>query len=86
MMLPILSVVCRTGGKKGNKRSRPGVQIVKTSVKTIPPESEIRNIQSTVENKQTNRNKNRKASETILDTIGRERETGGQVETLYSLL
>ena len=44
--LPIQSVVCRTGGKRETKRSRPGVQTAKPNAKTIPSESEIGNIQS----------------------------------------
>ena len=85
LWLPIRSVVCRTGDKKGiNKKpgAAPAYKLHKTT-KIFPPESEIRNIQTS--GKKQNRNKIREASETIIGTNGRERETGGQVETLYSL-
>ena len=70
-------MVCGTGVTKGTKRSRPGVQFAKMNEKTIPPESEIRNIQSS--------GKRPSKTEMITDKKGRERSTGGQVETLYSL-
>ena len=68
-------MVCWTGGEKGiNKKEPPLVQIAKkTNAKTFPPESEVRNIQSSGKNTEQNRNKNRKASETIIDTNDRER-------------
>ena len=86
MWLPIRSVVCWTGGGKGiNKRSRPGVEFAKSNAKRIPPESEVRNIQSSEKKTEQNRNKNRKSKR---DDIRHERSrtlTGGQVETLYLL-
>ena len=72
---------CRSGpwsagqeGKRETKRSRSGVQIAKMNAKTIPPESEIRNIQSSGKPPpKQNKNRNRKASESIIDTNDRER-------------
>ena len=46
MRLPIRSVVCWTGGKKGNKKgAAPGYKLQRMRTKTIPPEakSEIPN-------------------------------------------
>ena len=62
MRLPIRSVVFWAKWKKGNKRSRPGVQIAKMNAKTIPQESEIRNIQSSRKNKtkQTQKQKSKR--------------------------
>ena len=76
----------RTGGKKGNKKNgaAPGYKLQKTKAKTIPPESEIKNFNPVGKN-ETKQKQNRKASETIIDTNGSERESEGQVETLYSL-
>ena len=62
-------------GKGNNKRSRPGVRIAKMNAKTITPESEIRNIQSSsrppLKNNKTKQK--HKTSEMIIDTNNRER-------------
>ena len=83
---------CRSGpcsseqeGKKGiKKRSLPGVQTAKTKGENNSPRKRNQKFQSRGENK-TRQKQNRKASETIIDTNGCERETRGQVKTLYSL-
>ena len=59
----------------GNKkRRRPGVQVAKPNAKTITPESEIRNIQSSGTPPSQNKTETKhKASEMIIDTNDRER-------------
>ena len=60
---------CRSGpwsagqeGKRETKRSRPGVQIAKTNAKTMTPESEIRNIQSSGKNTNKTKQKQKQKS------------------------
>ena len=63
--------------KKGNKKEPPRGTNYKDCnneyKKTIPPESEVRNTQSSGKKAKQSRNKTEKASETIIDTNDRER-------------
>ena len=70
-------MVCWTGGKKGNKNP---TELQKTKAKTIPPESKIRNIQSSGGGKQ-----NRKASEVevLYDRLIKEANKVGSTESRY---
>ena len=90
MLLPIRSVVSRTGGEKGIKPPKNGApqgyKLQKTNAKTIPPVSEIRNISNPVGEKNNTNQKQKQKSKRDDNRHERTRvETGGQVKTLYSL-
>ena len=79
--MPLRSVVCWTGEKKGigNRRSHPGVQLVRRILEQFPQKAkaEISN--------PVGRKTNMKVSETKRDTNESESEGGRQVGTVYSL-
>ena len=76
--MPIRSVVCRAGGKRETKGDAPGYKLQKKNESENNPRKRNQKYPIQWEKTKQNRNKNRKASETIIDTTEENAKPGGR--------